>query len=61
MSDWLRTSGSCCSEQLIEQTSTYNEGERVRVYAECRNCGATWRDVFRYSYSEVDTSTVGGE
>lgn len=59
MPDWReRSSGSCCADPWYEQTSIFNEGDRVEAFAECQNCGAEWRDVFRYSHAEVKPRTL---
>ena len=46
------TVSDCCSEPLVAEQSHANEGEYVEIYAECKTCGAKWKDVFTYSYSE---------
>lgn len=45
--------GSCCDDAYYESGGVNNEGDRLEAYGYCQNCGATWRDVFTYSHSEV--------
>ena len=47
-----RESGECCEDPEYEEDGLWNEGERVEAYVICENCGAEFRDVFTYSYTE---------
>jgi len=58
------TPNDCCSAPSypMGKWSYAVEGEDTcNVYVKCSNCGAEYRDVFRYSHTEVDPETLPTE